>query len=139
MGAEALLDEWIEQARDKRIVLIQTPEGKTTLRDRLQGIASDIRTVNAYEQIPVSNWQDIDSIKAKIESANRQNQKLAVSATSSNIAKNAWNLLGSDAKLVRWFAISDGVAHVLKQLGATDVVVSQDASYESLCQAITGN
>jgi uroporphyrinogen III methyltransferase/synthase len=138
MGAEALLDGWIEQARDKRIVLIQTPEGKTTLRDRLQGIASDVRTVSAYEQIPISNWHDIDSIKAKIEAANRQNQKLAVSATSSNIAKCAWNLLGSHAKFVRWFAISEGVAQVLEQLGATDVVVSQAASYESLCQAITG-
>jgi uroporphyrinogen III methyltransferase/synthase len=137
-GAESLLDQWIELARGNRILLIQTPEGKTTLRDRLQGVASDVRSVNAYQQVPISSWQDIDSIKARIEAASRQNHRFAVSATSSNIAKNAWTLLGSHAKLVRWFAISEGVAQVLNSLGATDVIVSQEATYESLCRAITG-
>jgi uroporphyrinogen-III synthase len=137
MGADALLEEWSEQARNKRITLVQTPEGKATLRQRLTGIASLVRTVNAYEQIPTQSWHDIDSIKSRIEASNRQRQKIAVTATSGNIAKSAWHLLGSHAMLVRWIAISPGVAQVLNQLGATDVIVSQEASYESLCRAIS--
>ncbi|MFN5184735.1 MAG: uroporphyrinogen-III C-methyltransferase [Planctomycetota bacterium] len=137
MGADALLEEWSEQARNKRITLVQTPEGKATLRQRLTGIASLVRTVNAYEQIPTQSWHDIDSIKSRIEASDRQSGKIAVTATSGNIAKSAWQLLGSHAMLVRWIAISPGVAQVLNQLGATDVIVSQEASYESLCRAIS--
>ena len=135
-GAEALLDEWQSQARDKRITLIRTPEGKTFLGDRLSRIARKVHAVDAYVQVPVSEWQDLSQIRDMIVRSHSQGQRVCVTATSSNIARNAWRLLGDESHLVRWVAISSTVARVLQELGASEVVEAQEASYESVCRSI---
>ena len=135
-GAEALLDEWQSQARDKRITLVRTPEGKTILADRLSQIAREVHAVDAYVQVPVSGWQDQDQIRDMVVRSHSQGQRVCVTATSSNIARNAWRLLGDESHLVRWVAISSNVARVLQELGATEVVEAREASYESMCQSI---
>jgi uroporphyrinogen III methyltransferase/synthase len=135
-GAEALVEQWISQARDKRVLLVGTPEGKQTLAHRLSGIASDVQTVHVYQQVPVLKWDDMDRLGATIEKACKSDQKVWVTATSSNIAQAAWALLGPKSHSVRWAAISEPVALTLKKLGARQVIQASEASYESLCEAM---
>lgn len=135
-GAEALLEGWCSLAVDQRVCLVRTPEGKSLLAERLAGVAKQVRSVDAYSQVPVQESQQIDSIRARISESIKLGQKIWVTATSSNIAKSAWRLLGPQADSVRWVAISSAVSEVLKEMGASDVVQADEASYESLCRAI---
>lgn len=138
-GAESLLEHWLGLAHGQRIILVKNPDGKQTIQDQLKGVASEVRTVDAYVQVPVEQWTDLEQVGIRIQSSLARGTKLWVTATSSNIARSSWRLLGEHAQSVRWVAISEAVALVLQELGASDVIVSAEASYESLCQAIVAD
>jgi len=94
--------------------------------------------VDVYEQRAVSGWQDIEAIRSKIVTESRLGGSVWVTATSSNLARAAWELLGAESDAVRWLVISPRVADVLVGLGCHQdlIVVAQRASYESMCRAI---
>jgi len=135
-SAEGLLGSWLALAQDQRVTVVRTPEGKRTIEEQLTGVAREIRIVDAYEQVPVEQWSELEHLGDKIQSGKDRSSRLLVTATSSNIAKSAWRLLGEHSRSVGWVAISESVAGVLKGLGATDILVAKDASYESICEAI---
>jgi uroporphyrinogen III methyltransferase/synthase len=135
-SAQGLLSQWVQQATDQRVVLVRTAHGNRDLVDRLEGVAKEVRSVDAYVQSPVESWSDLSQIGKRIEAAKLASIKVSVTATSINIAKAAWRSLGPYSQSVRWVAISSAVADALRELGATDIVESLEASYESLCDAI---
>jgi uroporphyrinogen III methyltransferase/synthase len=137
-GAEALLLDWLPEACGRRVLLVRTAEGSEILRDRLVSSVSKLHSVDIYKQYPVLDWQDMDAIRAKILAGYRSGHRIWMTATSSNIARAAWGLLGRESGLVRWVAISTGVAEVLRGLGCDqdNILVAQEATYESMCRAI---
>jgi uroporphyrinogen III methyltransferase/synthase len=135
-SAKGLLADWESQAVDQRVVLVQTAQGNQELKGRLASVAKDVRCVDAYVQVPVESWSDGIQIGQQIQAAKRTGARVWVTATSSNIAKSAWRLLGPQSQSVRWIAISSAVAKLLRDFGAVDVIQSPEASYESLCDTI---
>ncbi|MBU6387381.1 MAG: uroporphyrinogen-III C-methyltransferase [Planctomycetes bacterium] len=137
-SAKGLLADWESRAVDQRVVLVQTAQGNLELKDRLASVAKEVRCVDAYVQVPVESWSDGIQIGQQILAAKRTGTRVWVTATSSNIAKSAWRLLGPQSQSVRWIAISSTVAKLLRDFGAVDVIQSPEASYESLCDTIQG-
>jgi uroporphyrinogen III methyltransferase/synthase len=137
-GAEALLSEWMPQAFGKRVLLVGTAEGSEILREGLVSGVEQLQSVDVYEQRAVLDWRDIEAIRSKILHEARLGLSVWVTATSSNIARAAWVLLGAQTEAVRWLVISPRVAGVLVGLGCRQdrIVVSQRASYESMGRAI---
>jgi len=135
-SADGLLENWLTLARDQRVTVVRTPEGKRTIEQQLAGVAREVRIVDAYTQVPVGQWSESEQLGARIQSGKARESRLLVTATSSNIARSAWRLLGEHSSLVGWVAISASVAGVLRELGATEVLVSKEASYESLFEEI---
>ncbi|MCY3007562.1 MAG: uroporphyrinogen-III C-methyltransferase [Planctomycetota bacterium] len=137
-GAEALLLDWLPEVRGSRVLLVRTAEGSEILRDRLVSSVSKLHSVDIYKQCPVLGWQDMDAIRAKIVVGYQSGRRVWMTATSSNLARATWGLLGRESGLVRWLAISPGVAEVLRGLGCDqeNILVAQQATYESMCRAI---
>jgi len=137
-GAEALLLDWLPEVRGSRVLLVRTAEGSEILRDRLVSSVSKLHSVDIYKQCPVLGWQDMDAIRAKIVVEYQSGRRVWMTATSSNLARATWGLLGRESGLVRWLAISPGVAEVLRDLGCDqeNILVAQQATYESMCRAI---
>jgi uroporphyrinogen III methyltransferase/synthase len=137
-GAEALLSEWLPQALGKRVLLVRTAEGSEILREGLVSGVEQLQSVDVYEQRAVSGWQDIEAIRSKIVTESRLGLSVWITATSSNLARASWELLGAESEAVRWLVISPRVAEVLVGLGCRRerILVAPRASYESMCGAI---
>ena len=137
-GAEGLLSEWLPQALGKRVLLVRTAEGSEMLREGLVSGVEQLQSVDVYKQSPVLGWQDIEAIRSKIVHDARLGLSVWITATSSNIARAAWMILGADSDAVRWLVISPRVADVLVGLGCRRdrIVVAQRASFESMGRAI---
>jgi uroporphyrinogen III methyltransferase/synthase len=137
-GAEGLLSEWLPQALGKRVLLVRTAEGSELLREGLVSGVEQLQSVDVYKQSPVLGWQDIEAIRSKIVHEARLGLSVWITATSSNIARAAWVILGADSDAVRWLVISPRVADVLVGLGCRRgrIVVAQRASFESMGRAI---
>jgi uroporphyrinogen III methyltransferase/synthase len=137
-GAEALLSEWLPQALGKRVLLVRTAEGSEILREGLVSGVEQLQSVDVYEQRAVSGWQDIEAIRSKIVTESRLGLSVWITATSSNLARASWELLGAESDAVRWLVISPRVADVLVGLGCRRerILVAPRASYESMCGAI---
>jgi uroporphyrinogen III methyltransferase/synthase len=126
-GADALLDQWLPHAADQRILLIQTPTGKSTLQTTLQPICKSITPLDVYLQSPVPKWPT--SLSTNLP------RNTIVTATSSNIATESFRLLGPIAKELRWLSISQAVSETLTKLGAKQVYTAANPSYDGICQA----
>jgi uroporphyrinogen-III synthase len=137
-GADSLLSEWLPQALGKRVLLVRTAEGSEILREGLVAGVEQLQSVDVYQQRAMSGWQDIEAIRSKIVTESRLGLSVWITATSSNLARAAWVLLGSESEAARWLVISPRVADVLLGLGCRQdrIVVAQRASYESMCRAI---
>lgn len=126
-GADALLDQWLPHAAHQRILLIQTPTGKSTLQTTLQPIGKSITPLDVYLQSPVPKWPSALSTNLP--------RNTIVTATSSNIATESFRLLGPIAKELRWLSISQAVSETLTKLGAKQVYTAANPSYDGICQA----
>jgi uroporphyrinogen III methyltransferase/synthase len=137
-GADSLLSEWLPQAFGKRVLLVRTAEGSEILREGLVSGVEQLQSVDVYEQRAVSGWQDIEAIRSKIVTESRLGLSVWITATSSNLARASWELLGAESDAVRWSVISPRVADVLVGLGCRRerILVAPRASYESMCGAI---
>lgn len=133
-GGEMLLEEWMPQVHGKRVLLIKNPDGKRILEESLRGVCSELELMDVYRQVPVMDWPA--SVRELVRESGAARGHLWVTATSSNLAKESFRLLGADASRVRWVAISNSVAQTLKELGASEVVVAQTASYDGVCAAV---
>jgi uroporphyrinogen-III synthase len=90
--------------------------------------------MDVYSQVPVMHWPA--SVLELVRGDEGTPIRIWVTATSSNIAKEAYRLLGECAKRVRWVAISQSVARILEELGASEVLVADHASYDGVCTAV---
>lgn len=133
-GGEVLLQQWASEVAGKRVLLIKTPDGKRLLEESLRGVTSGLELMEVYSQVPVLNWPV--SVKEMVRGDGEIPKRFWVTATSSNIAKESYRLLGECAQRVRWVAISQSVARTLEELGASEVVVAEHASYDGVCAAV---
>lgn len=138
-GGEVLLQEWASEVAGKRVFLIKTPDGKRLLEESLHGVCSSLELMDVYSQIPVMHWPAsvLEVVKGEVAKGDEGTpSRVWVTATSSNIAKQAYRLLEECATRVRWVAISQSVARTLEDLGASGVVIAEEASYEGVCSAV---
>ena len=133
-GGEVLLKEWASKVTGKSVLLIKTPDGKRLLEESLLGVTSSLELMDVYSQVPVMHWPA--SVLELVRGDEGTPIRIWVTATSSNIAKEAYRLLGDCAKRVRWVAISQAVARILEELGASEVLVADHASYDGVCTAV---
>ena len=129
-GADALLADLLPEAAGKRIVLVGTPDGNNRLEEQLSKVAASVHSIHAYRQLPIDRWPE--SLASTISEA----PSPWIVATSPNIAKHAFRLLGDSAADSRWLSISASVTETLKDLGATTIVESHLADYPSLVHAL---
>ena len=129
-----LLQQWASEVAGKRVLLIKTPDGKRLLEESLRGVTSGLELMEVYSQVPVLNWPV--SVKEMVRGDGEIPKRYWVTATSSNIAKESYRLLGECTQRVRWVAISQSVARTLEELGASEVVVAEHASYDGVCAAV---
>lgn len=128
-GADALLADLIPKATGKQLILVGTPDGSNRLEEELRKVAASVHCVHAYCQVPIDRWPE------SLASIILETRSPWVVATSPNIAKNAFRLLGDSASGARWLSISPNVSETLKSLGATNIVEAQLSDYPSLVHA----
>lgn len=128
-GADALLADLVPEAAGKRVVLVRTPDGSNRLEEQLCKVAASVHCVHAYRQLPIDRWTE------SIVSSIHELRSPWIVATSPNVAKHAFRLLGDLAAGSRWLSISANVTETLKDLGATTIVESHQSDYPSLVHA----
>jgi len=128
-GADALLADLLPQAVGKRLVLVSTPDGSNRLEEQLSQVATNILSVHAYLQLPIDRWSE------HLASTIAESRSPWIVATSPNIAKHAFRLLGDLAASSRWLSISANASATLMELGAKEIVEARQSDYPSLVQA----
>jgi uroporphyrinogen III methyltransferase/synthase len=134
-GAEALRDRLMHAVAGHSVALIRHPEGRALLEDSCREVAREVVVVHAYATHAAAAFSE-----NVLELSRRCNQDPSRhvwwTATSSNIATQAVQCLGEDAKALQWISIAPAVTDTWHALGCQRVVTSPDASYASMVQAV---
>lgn len=116
-----------------RILSVRANRGRDVLTKELEKLGADVRELVAYRSVDVETPRP--EIVAALEAGKIDRATVASSAT----AKALVRMFGPATTRTRWVALSPSVAKTLESLGAPVVGVAQEATLESLVEAVVAS
>ena len=128
--ADALGDQLVHEANEKRFLLARASRGREVLAEKLQAAGGLVDQVIVYQSL------DVEQVDADVRNA-IANQEIAwITVTSSAIARSLVSLFGDLLGGTRLASISPITSATLRELGYEPAVEAVDYTMEGLVAAI---
>jgi uroporphyrinogen III methyltransferase / synthase len=125
--SKRLLAEFTQNhPREIRSLVVRTNRGKTTVEDSLREAGYAIDSIVAYQSL------DIPDLDPEVVSAIKSTDVDYILVTSSAVASNLMKKVKPIAANATWIAISEEVANSLRAASSGNVLVSKQASIDSM-------
>lgn len=134
--AEAVIDQFPEEIKGKRILLARAGGAREVLPEKLTELGAEVTVATVYETV----LEDSDATEVKRMLA--EGEIDVVTFTSSSTVKNFATLVGKDGKLdlpesVTVACIGPITAKTAKELGLDPDVIAEEYTIEGLIEALT--
>jgi uroporphyrinogen III methyltransferase/synthase len=134
--AEAIIDQFPEDVRDKRILLARAGVAREILPDKLRELGADVTVVSVYETVLEDT--NADTVKQMLANGDID----VITFTSSSTVKNFAAMVGSGGRLelpasVTVACIGPITARTVEELGRKPDKVAHDYTIEGLVNALS--